>query len=793
MAYILNKSNGQQLTVLNDGLTDSLLTSITLIGKNVSNFGDPQNENFLFLLENFANSSYTGGAPRSPTTGQLWFDTSPFVNRPLAFDGSVWRPLAISWYDTAPTNNLINRLSNPRYSFAANQPGDFWVDSVNKQLYVITSTASDVSLIGPEAVPGFGTTKMSSVAMKDSSGNSHPVIQTIVDGEVVSVQSNVTFVQTSTNAVLGFATVYRGVTFKNYNSSTRYPSGSSDVVLHGLHEQLDQSYPRRNVDEHIQNNWYFDNGGGIKFGTTGTSSISWASNTLNIAATTKIALGISAAKVEFDGTSLSPVSTIDLGKVAAPYNNLYVTTIAATTITATDIYESGERVLTKTTLPDAGVVTVQGTTNQITATTVNGVVTLSLTPAITVNTVNATNVSSTNIAGSVVTDNGARVITTATLPYSIATITGVSNQITVNVTGRTANLGFATNAVMNNLTADYIAAPNMYQDGHRVLTTATLPAAGVIAVVGTTNQIAAVNQSGVVTISLPPLVNGSTINATTSTIGRLSVTNGTISALTVNNNTVTTLTAANANISSLTVSSAGITALTVSGDATVYGTTTATNVYASNNMFGYNLRGAYGDYSIQLNATNATINTLTVLNNVAVTGGISAGGTVSGNTVNASQATISGALTAGSIVATGTSNFSNGTQKIRDVIEQVSVITSPPSGTVNINLNGSSVIYYTAATNANWTFNFRGDSLTPTNTYLSAGQSVTVTVLVTQDNVVGYYPLTCKIDGVTVTPKWFGGILPDSGETDCVNAYTFTIVKTGSATYSLFASIMKYV
>ena len=71
MAYILNKSNGQQLTVLNDGLTDTILTSITLIGKNVSNFGDPQNENFLFLLENFANSSFVGGTPRSPITGQL--------------------------------------------------------------------------------------------------------------------------------------------------------------------------------------------------------------------------------------------------------------------------------------------------------------------------------------------------------------------------------------------------------------------------------------------------------------------------------------------------------------------------------------------------------------------------------------------------------------------------------------------------------------------------------------------------------------------------------------------------
>ena len=798
MAYILNKSNGQQLTVLNDGLTDSLLTSITLIGKNVSNFGDPQNENFLFLLENFANSSFTGGAPRSPITGQLWFDTSPFVNRPLAFDGTRWRPLAISWYDTAPTNNLINRLSNPQYPFAANQPGDFWVDSVNNQLYVITNTASNVSLIGPEGVPGFGATKMSSVAMYDITGNSHPVIQTIVDGEVVSIQSNVTFIQTSTNATPGFTTVFRGVTFKNYNSSTRYPSVSTDVVLHGLHEQLDISYPRRNVDEHIQSNWYFDDSASVKFGTSGATSLSWSSATssLNFATTGIISLVKGTTKVVFDGSSLYPVSSVDLGKIASPYNALYVNTIAADEIAATNMYQEGHRVLTTATLPAAGVISVLGTTNQIAVSSINGIATVSLPSSVSVNTLIGNDIQSTNIAASEITDNGSRVITQATLPYSISTISGVTNQITVNVVGRTATLGFAVNSTMTNVNASYISAQNIYQEGHRVLTTATLPAAGVIAVVGTTNQISASNVGGIVTVGLPGVVNGATINATTSTIGRLTVTNGAITGLNATNATATNLTAANANITSLTANSAGIGNLTVSGDATIYGNTTATNSYASGNMFGYNVRGTYGEFTKQLNAGSASINTLTVLTTVAVTGSITAGGnvnatgSVSGSAGTFANGTIT-SLNADTITAQGATNFSNGTQKIRDVIEQVTVITSPPSGTVNVNLIGNSVIYYTGNSSSNWSFNFRGSSSVPTSSYLAIGQSVTVTLLITQ-GLTAYYPTACSIDGVAISPKWFGGSTPDSGDPSSVNSYMYTIVRTGSSTYTVFASAMKY-
>ena len=72
MAYTLSKTNGGKLTILNDGLIDTAVSSLSLIGKNVANFGDAQNENFVHLLENFAYNV----EPRKPMVGQIWFNST---------------------------------------------------------------------------------------------------------------------------------------------------------------------------------------------------------------------------------------------------------------------------------------------------------------------------------------------------------------------------------------------------------------------------------------------------------------------------------------------------------------------------------------------------------------------------------------------------------------------------------------------------------------------------------------------------------------------------------------------
>lgn len=128
MAYELNKTNGILLLTLQDGSTDTFTTSITFVGKNVFNYGEIQNENFLKLLENFSNTE----PPASPIQGQIWFDSNTDTLRLKTYDGSKWKSVPTIEYGSG-TGDQIN--------------SDLWYDTNSKQLFIKTETAYE--LIGP--------------------------------------------------------------------------------------------------------------------------------------------------------------------------------------------------------------------------------------------------------------------------------------------------------------------------------------------------------------------------------------------------------------------------------------------------------------------------------------------------------------------------------------------------------------------------------------------------------------------------------------------------------------------
>jgi hypothetical protein len=74
---------------------------------------------------------------------------------------------------------------------------------------------------------------------------------------------------------------------------------------------------------------------------------------------------------------------------------------------------------------------------------------------------------------------------------------------------------------------------------------------------------------------------------------------------------------------------------------------------------------------------------------------------------------------------------------------------------------------------------------------MATGQSVTMTFLVTQGSTA-YYNSAVTIDGSSVTPKWFGGSAPTSGNASGVDVYTYTVIKTGSAAFTVFASQARF-
>lgn len=130
-------------------------------------------------------------------------------------------------------------------------------------------------------------------------------------------------------------------------------------------------------------------------------------------------------------------------------------------------------------------------------------------------------------------------------------------------------------------------------------------------------------------------------------------------------------------------------------------------------------------------------------------------------------------------------------QKVVNTKETCTVSATAATGTINFDITTQSVLYYTSNASANWTVNFRGSSGTSLNTIMDTGESMTVVFLVTQGSTA-YYNSAVQVDGSSVTPKWQGGTAPSAGNASSIDAYSYTIVKTGSATFTVFAAQVQF-
>jgi len=129
--------------------------------------------------------------------------------------------------------------------------------------------------------------------------------------------------------------------------------------------------------------------------------------------------------------------------------------------------------------------------------------------------------------------------------------------------------------------------------------------------------------------------------------------------------------------------------------------------------------------------------------------------------------------------------------KFVNALETVTVSATAATGTINYDVTTQSVLYYTTNASANWTVNFRASSGTSLDTAMATGESVSVAFAVTQGSTA-YYNSAVTIDGTSVTPKWQGGVTPSSGNASSIDVYTYTIIKTASATYTVLASVTKF-
>jgi hypothetical protein len=176
------------------------------------------------------------------------------------------------------------------------------------------------------------------------------------------------------------------------------------------------------------------------------------------------------------------------------------------------------------------------------------------------------------------------------------------------------------------------------------------------------------------------------------------------------------------------------------------------------------------------------------------TGATTLTGVIKGNGTSAITAATAGTdyvAPATATTFTATQTFTGSTTAIgavfQDAAEVTTVSATAATGTINYDATSQSVLYYTTNASANWTVNFRANSSTSLDTLMSTGQAITLVFLVSQ-GATAYYNNAVTIDGTSVTPKYQGGTAWTSGNASGIDAYSYTIVKTGSAAFTVFAA-----
>lgn len=142
---------------------------------------------------------------------------------------------------------------------------------------------------------------------------------------------------------------------------------------------------------------------------------------------------------------------------------------------------------------------------------------------------------------------------------------------------------------------------------------------------------------------------------------------------------------------------------------------------------------------------------------------------------------------AGAETITGKKTFTDFV-KFQRALEKVTITAdNPASGDNNYDALTQSIQYFTTANDTNWVWNIRGDGSSSLDSLMATGESLTVVGMVTNTGTA-YYMTALKIDGNAVTPQWLGAAAPAAGTVNKRDTYTFTIIKTGSATFIVQAS-----
>ena len=166
--------------------------------------------------------------------------------------------------------------------------------------------------------------------------------------------------------------------------------------------------------------------------------------------------------------------------------------------------------------------------------------------------------------------------------------------------------------------------------------------------------------------------------------------------------------------------------------------------------------------------------------------GVAQGGT-GATTLAGANIAVTSAASSFTAKQTFTGSTSSLASAFINATESANVSATAATGTINLDITTASVLYYTTDASGNWTLNIRGNATTNANTIMATGDSLTVVFLATQ-GATAYYNSALTIDGNAITPKYQGGTAYTTGNASGIDAYSYTIVKTGNAAFTVFAA-----
>ena len=490
MSYTITHANGSNPIVINEGTVDTS-TSIALVGRNTPSYGQYLDQNFLYMLENFSNST----SPINPISGQLWYNSS--TGSLKIYNGTIFKNVSSATSGVAqPTNPNI---------------GDFWWDTTNQQLDVYNGTSWVV--VGP-----INTGAVVAEIITDTSLVNHAVVSfKIANIRYAILSSDQTFTPQAPG-IIGFPTISPGMNIASasFVNNNRFVGTATNSDALGYVQAT--SFMRSDQNTSTIGVLSVQNNSGINIGTSNQSSINVTTNELRLDNT--VNNGIIRLRTNVGGSQISGVNILGnadvqiVGNLITSGVNVYINGSTASTASNNGSLQvaGGIGIL--------GNINTSGTLNTMAGSLSVGSLTITR-GTLTVNEINASTINAGTIGNSGASLVGT--VNTATQPNitSVGILTGLQVNGVTGFTGGAVTFNPTGSSSLNLGSASYVklsggsAGQYLTTDGSGNLSWATIstPPSNVGGG-ASANQVAVYANANSITGSSGLTYNGTTLSVT---------------------------------------------------------------------------------------------------------------------------------------------------------------------------------------------------------------------------------------------------------------------------------------